>query len=72
MITNLPPVLSPEQIQSQINAWTPIAAVMGAAGWHLVLKVAPWARANGGVIRGVRDFFWTVKPQPPQPQPKPQ
>lgn len=56
-----------------------VVAFTGASIWHLFLfvirqckLVSPWARANGGLIRGVRDFFWTVKPQPPQPQTKPQ
>lgn len=61
-LTNLP---SPEQVQTTINAWTGVAVLVGAIVWHLILKiipivkaVAPWAKANGGLIRGVRDFFW--------------
>jgi len=62
--------VTPEQIQSQINAWTAVAIIAGGVLWHLVLKampvgkaVAPWAKANGGLIRGVFYFFWTPKPK---------
>jgi hypothetical protein len=56
---------SPEQVQTQINAWTPVAAVLGGAAWHFILQIAPWAKANGGLLRGVKNFFWA--PQPPKP-----
>jgi len=62
--------ITPEQVQTQINAWTVVAFAAGSTAWHLVLKaipavkaVAPWARASGGLLRGARDFIWT-KPWP--------
>jgi len=58
-MTNSAPILTPDAVAAQFNLWHLALAPLGAAAWHMVLKAAPWAKANGGLLRGVRNFLWT-------------
>ena len=57
--------VTPEQVQSTFNAWSAVLVVSGGTAWHVILKIAPWAKANGGLFRGVISFFWAPKPTIP-------
>jgi len=55
-----------------------VSAGAGATAWHIVLKITPWAKANGGVIQGAVNWLWDKnwKPTPQTPtvqttEPKP-
>jgi len=64
--TNLPAILgNPAQVQATFNTWYLTLLPIGAGLWHGILKIAPWAKANGGLFRGIRNFLW--EPQPTAP-----
>lgn len=57
--------LTPQSVVQSFTAWNAVALLVGGVIWHFILKVAPWSKANGGLFRGVCDFFWIkgwVKP----------
>jgi hypothetical protein len=68
--TNLPPtqdapaysphVVTPETVTQTFTTWNAVALLIGGVIWHMILKVAPFGKAHGGVLRGVRDWFWDV------------
>jgi hypothetical protein len=61
---------SPQAIAATISIWwTLLLLPIGGTIWHMILKVAPWAKANGGLLRGVIRFFWDSAPVilPPKP-----
>jgi hypothetical protein len=75
--TNLPAVepatpvateLTPQAVAQSFTAWNAVALLIGGVIWHIILKVAPWAKANGGLLRGVIRFFWDTEPvvKPPK------
>ena len=59
--------LTPAAVEQMFTAWNAVALLIGGVIWHMILKVAPWAKANGGLLRGVIRFFWDSEPlsQPP-------
>jgi hypothetical protein len=59
--------IAPEHIQAAINYYQYLLLPVGAAIWHGVLKIAPWAQSQGGLFRGVGRFFWVPKPKPTEP-----
>ena len=63
-----PHVVTPESVTQSFTAWNAVALLIGGVIWHMILKVAPWAKANGGLLRGAIRFFWDTEPvvQPPK------
>jgi hypothetical protein len=55
-----PHVVTPESVTQVFTSWNAVALLIGATLWHLVLKITPFGKAHGGVLRGVRDWFWDV------------
>ena len=60
--------LTPESVTQTLTAWNAVALLIGGVIWHMILKVAPWAKANGGLLRGVIRFFWDSEPVVQQPK----
>lgn len=68
--TNEPaPALTPQSVAQSFTAWNAVALLIGATIWHFILKIAPWAKANGGLLKGVIRFFWDfdIPLMPPKP-----
>ena len=61
--------LTPQAVQQSFSAWMAVAAFAGGTIWHMILKVAPWAKANGGLFKGVVKFFWDFDNPVPAPKP---
>jgi hypothetical protein len=54
--------LTPQIVEQHLYAWGAVLVLVGGfirhyVG-HFVVWVAPWAKANGGLLRGVFRFFW--------------
>ena len=64
-----PPMLvaqTPQAVAATVSAWwTLLLLPVGGTIWHIILKLAPWAKANGGLLRGVLRFFWDSAPPIP-------
>ena len=64
-----PHVVTPESVTQSFTAWNAVALLIGGVIWHMILKVAPWAKANGGLFKGVVKFFWDFDNPVPAPKP---
>jgi hypothetical protein len=52
--------LTPQSVTQSFTAWNAVALLIGATLWHVILKITPFGKAHGGVLRGVRDWFFDV------------
>jgi len=70
-ITNAPAIsVDPVALQNKFTAWNAGLLLIGGTIWHVILKIAPWAKANGGLARGIRDFIWKPDTKPAAPDTK--
>lgn len=72
-VTNVVPeasaAITPQSAEQHFFAWAAVFLTIGAYIRHYVGKfvvwVTPWAKAHGGLFRGMRDWFWDANWHPP-------